>query len=137
MELLALILIGTVIAMGWFIRGLAITARDRILAAEAQAKHLSAYSAAPDDYQIMTVSIPPGGGGVYSWRPAGDPCRLEECPPGPFLFRGELCIKSKYDQYGCTDLNGETVVIWNRNMDHVVQPVIVTPEDPDPFWIET
>lgn len=28
--------------------------------------------------------------------PKGWPCTLEECPPGFFLFRDSLCLKSEY-----------------------------------------
>lgn len=135
MELLGLFLLVAFVVMAWSVRQIAITARDRIMAAEAQARQIAARLEAPDDYRIMTVTIPDGGG-VLTWQPMGDPCRLEECPPGPFMFRGELCIKSKFDQYGSTDLHGETVVIWDRTRDLLVQPVAITDGDPDPFWVE-
>lgn len=138
MELLAffgLFLMGAVVFMAWFVYQIAVAARERIAAAELQARDIARRMNTPDDYRIMTVTIPEGGG-VYSWRPDGEACRLEECPPGPFLFRGELCVKSKYDQYGSTDLHGETVVIWDKTRDLFVQPVIITDADPDEFWIE-
>lgn len=28
--------------------------------------------------------------------PDGWPCTLEDCPPGPFLFKNTLCFKSEY-----------------------------------------
>lgn len=135
MELLGLFLLGAVVVMAWSVRQIGIAARDRIAAAEAQARQIAARAEAPDDYRIMTVTIPEGGG-VLTWQPMGDPCRLEDCPPGPFMFRGELCIKSKFDEYGSTDLHGETVVIWDRTRDLLVQPVAITDADPGALWIE-
>lgn len=32
----------------------------------------------------------------YSLTPAGWPCRLDMCPPGPFIYEGRLCLKSEY-----------------------------------------
>lgn len=29
-------------------------------------------------------------------EPCGEPCRLDACPPGPFLFNGHLGFRSEY-----------------------------------------
>lgn len=135
LTLLALFLIGCTVLLLCFVVLIARAARDRVAAAQSQAQQIARRGKAAEEFRIMTVTIPDGGG-VYTWQPAGDPCRLEECPPGPFLFRGTLCVKSLQKQYGSTDLNGETLVEWEKTRDLVVQPVIVTDADPEPFWIE-
>lgn len=38
-------------------------------------------------------------------KPDGFACKLRECPPGFFLFNGELCLKGNYQDYYCSDGN--------------------------------
>lgn len=132
-ELLFLLMIIGGIGLGLVGWGLVSAARDR------QAWHArreqAGYLAPGDEFQLMTVPIPPDGG-VYAWRPNGAPCRICECPPGPLIHKGEFAIKANGHDHAFVLITGDVITVWQNNMDAIVQPITLDPVDPDPFWIE-
>ena len=55
--------------------------------------------------------------------PDGWMCKLSECPPGFFMYEGNLCFKTEYRKDGQDDVycsSGETFCVPNNPM---VQPV--------------
>lgn len=41
--------------------------------------------------------------------PEGWPCKLIDCPPGLFVYNGQVCCKTKYGENECYTSLGETL----------------------------
>lgn len=57
--------------------------------------------------------------------PWGWPCKLNECPPGHFVYNDQLCFKSEYGEDQAYNSAGE----YMADPDLTVQPVV-------PRWVE-
>ncbi len=71
----------------------------------------------------------------FELKPDGWPCRLAECPPGPFLFKEALGFKSEYtSDKGFPEAYNEAGEYFHGDgksdaKDQIVQPLIVE-------WVE-
>ena len=63
---------------------------------------------------------------ILEIKPDGFPCKLKECPSGFFIFNDELCFKSDYLDYFCS--NGDCFWGGTNNVVHrgnlIVQPCV-------------
>ena len=55
-------------------------------------------------------------------KPAGFPCKIEECPPGMFLYENQICFKSEYKTNA-----GEMELYCDSGEAFVPREVLVTP----------
>lgn len=51
--------------------------------------------------------------------PDGWKCKLNECPPGFFVYDNQLCFKTEYDEVYCS--SGETFCVDNPEVQRVVE----------------
>lgn len=57
-------------------------------------------------------------------EPDGWPLKLEECPPGHFIWEDNLCFKSEYENDHAFNSAGEYLVISGGTLVQPVQMVI-------------
>lgn len=122
-----------IVSMGLGILFLSIMFLRAIAAVIRRKREMEAAEALYGPATLVTVEIESRDAIIYQCTPCGPPCRLEECPRGPFIFRGELWLKT--DHGIAVDIYGEAHTVLARGT-LVVQPVSVKTLDPDPLWID-
>jgi len=60
-------------------------------------------------------------------KPEGWECNIEECPPGFFVYKGELCLKTEYGDCEAYCCSGEKFVGEGGGRETTRNKLIVQP----------